>query len=103
MAPSCKFKSPVWEHFDFLVAILLFFLELKPCKALKKCVEDREAPGSSDHKLISCDKSGYFKLIQKTDTGNICVNFQGIISKTSNVTSFSDCGSFISVRIRVCF
>ena len=25
MAPSCKFKSPVWEHFDFLVAILLLF------------------------------------------------------------------------------
>ena len=25
MAPSCKFKSPVWEHFDFLVTILLFF------------------------------------------------------------------------------
>ena len=25
MAPCCKFKSPVWEHFDFLVAILLFF------------------------------------------------------------------------------
>ena len=25
MAPSCKFKSPVWEHFDFLVAILSLF------------------------------------------------------------------------------
>ena len=25
LAPSCKFKSSVWEHFDFLVAILLFF------------------------------------------------------------------------------
>ena len=25
MAPSCKFKSPVWEHFDFLVTILLLF------------------------------------------------------------------------------
>ena len=25
IAPSCKFKSPVWEHFDFLVAILLLF------------------------------------------------------------------------------
>ena len=25
MAPSCKFKSPVWEHFDFLLAILLLF------------------------------------------------------------------------------
>ena len=20
MSPSCKFKTPVWEHFDFLVA-----------------------------------------------------------------------------------
>ena len=25
MAPSCKFKSPVWEHFDFWVAILSLF------------------------------------------------------------------------------
>ena len=25
MAPSCKFKSPVWEHFDFLITILLLF------------------------------------------------------------------------------
>ena len=25
MAPSCKFKSPVWEHFDFLGTILLLF------------------------------------------------------------------------------
>ena len=25
MVPSCKFKSPVWEHFDFFVAILLLF------------------------------------------------------------------------------
>ena len=25
MALSCKFKSPVWKHFDFLVGILLLF------------------------------------------------------------------------------
>ena len=25
MAPSCKFESLVWEHFNFLVSILLLF------------------------------------------------------------------------------
>ena len=26
MTPSCTFKSPVWEYFDFLVAIFFFFM-----------------------------------------------------------------------------
>lgn len=87
-----KFRPQKLLHSFNLEQTFHVVLAPGPCKRLKRCVEEHQAPGVRDHKLIRCDKFGYFKPVQRTDAGKICVRlFDGKVLKTTNVFRKRDC------------
>ena len=60
---------------------------------MRQCLRQKHytSKGVKEHKLIRCDKFGYFKTLQKQDGKMICVDFQGNIKKSFGVTGRKDC------------
>lgn len=68
-----------------------YFTAQGPCRRLQQCVKHYQSEGANDHNLIRCDKFGYFKRVQRTEAGKICVAVYGKIFKTTNVSRKRDC------------
>ena len=64
-----------------------------PCRQLRRCLRHKyhTTKGVKEHKMIRCDKFGYFKPLQKLDGRMICVDFHGNIRKSSGVKGNQDC------------
>ena len=64
-----------------------------PCRQLRWCLRHKyhTTKGVKEHKMIRCDKFGYFKPLQKLDGRKICVDPQGNIRKSSGVKGNQDC------------
>ncbi|XP_028396502.1 uncharacterized protein LOC114520442 [Dendronephthya gigantea] len=65
-----------------------------PCRKVKRCLRQKyyETRDAKEHKLLRCDKFGYFKPLQMREDGKmICVDFQGNVRKRVGVTGTEDC------------
>ena len=61
---------------------------------MRECLKQKyhTTQGVKDHKLLRCDKHGYFKPVQRQNDGEkICVDPRGNVRKSSGVKGKKDC------------